>query len=66
MVERFRGMRPDKFNGMTEPWEAKDWLRGMDIIFDTLGCSGIEKRRLVAYQLTYAVVDWWESEKRQP
>ena len=48
---------------MTEPWEAEKWLRGMDIIFDTMGCSRIEKRRLAAYQLTYAAADWWESEK---
>ena len=35
----------------------------MDIIFDTMGCSGIEKRRLATYQLTYVAADWWESEK---
>ena len=35
----------------------------MDIIFDTMGCSGIEKRLLATYQLTYAAADWWESEK---
>ena len=28
-----------------------------------MGCSGIEKCRLATYQLTYAVADWWESEK---
>ena len=56
-------MWPDKFNEMTEPGEAEEWLRGMDIIFDTMGYLAIEKRRLATYQLTHAVANWWESKK---
>ena len=26
LVERFRGMRLDKFNGLTKLWEAEEWL----------------------------------------
>ena len=63
MVERFCGMRSDKFNRITEPWEVEEWLRGMDIIFDTMGCSRMEKHRLATYQLTYTTAEWWELEK---
>ena len=63
IVERFRHFRPEKFNGDAEPWRAEQWLREMESIFDTLGCSEIEKRRLATFQLTYAAADWWESEK---
>ena len=56
-MERFHSMRLEKFDGMKEPWEAEQWLREMDAIFDMMGCAKLEKRWLATFQLTYAVVD---------
>ena len=52
-----------KINGMIEPWKAKQWIRELDQIFETMVCSELDKRCLAVFQLTYAVADWKESEK---
>ena len=26
LLERFRALRPNKFNGMAKPWKVKQWL----------------------------------------
>ena len=48
---------------MVDPWKAEQWLREMDLIFDTIECTDQEKRRMATFQLTYIVADWLESEK---
>ena len=63
LLERFRALRPENFDGMTEPWKAKQWIRKMDQLFETMVCSELDKRRLAVFQLTYAAADWWESKK---
>ena len=63
LLERFRALRPEKFDGMAEPWQAEQWLREMDHIFETVECNDTEKRRLATFQLTYAAADWWEAEQ---
>ena len=63
VLERFRALRPEKFDGMCDPSKAEQWLREIDLIFDTIECSDQEKRKMVTFQLTYAAADWWESEK---
>ena len=63
ILERFRALRLEKFDGMDEPSKTKQWLREMDLIFDTIECSDQEKRRMATFQLTYATADWWESER---
>ena len=35
----------------------------MDRIFETIECNDQEKKCLATFQLTYAVVDWWDVEK---
>ena len=57
IVESFRHFRPKKFDGNTEPWQGEQWLEEMESIFDTLGCTEIEKHQLATFQLTYAAVD---------
>ena len=63
VLERFRALQPEKFDGMGDPSKAEQWLREMDLIFDTIECSDQEKRRMATFQLTYVAADWWESEK---
>ena len=48
---------------MDDPWKAKQWLREMDLIFDTIECSDQEKYRMATFQLTYATTDRWESKR---
>ena len=45
LLERFRPLRPEKFNGMTDAWQAEQWLREMDSIFETMECTEQDKRR---------------------
>ena len=35
----------------------------MDLIFETIKCNELDKRRLAIFQLTFATADWWEAEK---
>ena len=39
VLERFRALRPEKFDGMGDPSKAEHWIREMDLIFDTIECS---------------------------
>ena len=59
----FRALHPDKYDGTGEAWQAEQWLREMDRIFETMECSEADKRRLAISQLTFAAADWWEIEK---
>ena len=57
VLERFRALRLEKFDGMDEPSIAEQWLREIDLIFDTIECLDQEKRKMVTFQLTYVVID---------
>ena len=37
-LERFRALRPDKYDGTGEAWQVEQWLREMDRIFETMEC----------------------------
>ena len=63
LLARFCALQPDKFDGMVEACQEKQWLREMDHIFKTMDCNEIEKRRLAIFQLTYAAANWWDAEK---
>ena len=39
VLERFRALRPEMFDGMDDPSKAEQCLREMDLIFDTIKCS---------------------------
>ena len=63
VLERFRALRPEKFDGMVDLWKVEQRLWEIDLIYDTIECTDQEKRRTVTFQLTYTVADLWESEK---
>ena len=42
---------------MAEPWQAEQWLREMDSIFETIKCSETDKHGLEVFQLTYVAAD---------
>ena len=62
LLERFRALRPDKFDGMAEPWKAEQWLREIEVILDAIECNEQDKRRLASFQLTFMALDWWQAE----
>ena len=33
LLERFRALRPEKFDGLVDPRRVEQWLREMDLIF---------------------------------
>ena len=35
----------------------------MDLIFETIECTDIEKRCLAVFQLTFSATDWWDTVK---
>ena len=35
----------------------------MELIFEAMNYTEFDRRRMAVFQLTYAVADWWESEK---
>ena len=49
VLERFRALRPEKFDGLDDPSKAEQWLHEMDLIFDTIECSNQEKRRMATF-----------------
>ena len=57
LLERFRALRPDKFDGAGEAGQAEQWLREMDRIFETMECTESDKRRLATFQLIFAAAD---------
>ena len=63
LLERFKALRPEKFDGIGDPWKTKQWLREMELIFDAMECNDQDKRHMAVFQLTFTAVDWWESEK---
>ena len=62
-MECFHALKPEKFDGMMEPWRAEQWLREMNLIFKAMECGEMEKRWLAMFHLTYVTVDWWEVEE---
>ena len=63
LLERFRALHPKNFDSVSEPGNAKQWLRGMHTIFNALGCKEEDKKTSGVFQLTYFVAEWWEAEK---
>ena len=43
LLERFRALRLDKYDGAGEAWKAEQWLQVMDLIFETMECSEADK-----------------------
>ena len=55
LFERFRALRPEKFDGVFEPRKAEQWLCELE-------CGGQDKKSLMVFQLTYLAVEQWNLE----
>ena len=49
LLERFRALLPDKFDGMAEPWKAEQWLQEIEVILDAIEYNEQDKRRLASF-----------------
>ena len=49
LLANFRALRPDKFDGIGEPWRAEQWLREIEVILDAIECSEQDKSRLASF-----------------
>ena len=49
VLQRFRALRTEKFDRMEDPWKVEQWLREMDLIFDTIECLDYEKCRMLTF-----------------
>ena len=49
ILERFRALRPEKFDGMVDPWKVEQWLQEMDLIFDTIECIDQERHGMATF-----------------
>ena len=63
LLERFRALWLEKFDGMIDLWKVEQWLQEMNIIFDAVECNDQDSCRIAIFQLTYAAAGWWESER---
>ena len=56
LLERFKALCLENFDG-------EQWLRGMDTIFNDLGCREQDITKLVLFQLMFSIVEWWEAKQ---
>ncbi|KZV55845.1 hypothetical protein F511_18835 [Dorcoceras hygrometricum] len=49
--ERFRHQRPQEFTGTTDPFVAEIWIKSLDVIFDYLQLSELDKPRCAIFML---------------
>ena len=49
LLEQFRALCADKFDGMVEPWRAEQWLREIELILDAIECDEQDKYCLTSF-----------------
>ena len=45
LLKEFRALYPETVIELVGVWQAEQWIRQMDLIFETIECTDIEKRR---------------------
>src|SRR4051812_399863 len=61
MLTRFLKLRPARFSGTTDPLEANGWLRSVNKVLVTVGCTDEEKVRFAAFLLEGPAATWWDN-----
>ena len=56
-------MKPPRFEGSTNPLDAKEWLNTMETILDVMELKDDEKIICTAYVLRKETHYWWEAVK---
>ena len=61
MYERFRHMKPENFEGSTDPIVAEDCLNSLQIILDFMNLNDQDKVPCAAFLLKKDARYWWET-----
>ncbi|GAU21686.1 hypothetical protein TSUD_242580 [Trifolium subterraneum] len=62
-LERFLKHKPSFFTGGYAPEVAVKWVEELEIIFEVMGCSEVNKTTLGTYVLREEACQWWKSAK---
>ncbi|GAU51659.1 hypothetical protein TSUD_414800, partial [Trifolium subterraneum] len=62
-LERFLKHKPSFFTGGYAPEVAVKWVEELEIIFEAMGCSEVNKTTLGTYVLREEACQWWKSAK---
>ncbi|KAL5564662.1 hypothetical protein UlMin_027826 [Ulmus minor] len=63
LYERFRRMKPDEFEGSSDPLVAEEWLSSIQTILDFMHLNEREKVLCATYVLKRDARYWWETVK---
>ncbi|KAL5570666.1 hypothetical protein UlMin_027241 [Ulmus minor] len=63
LYERFRRMKPDEFEGSSDPLVAEEWLSSIQTILDFMHLNEREKVLCATYVLKKDARYWWETVK---
>ncbi|KAL5553447.1 hypothetical protein UlMin_040848 [Ulmus minor] len=63
LYERFRRMKPDEFEGSSDPLVAEEWISSIPTILDFMHLNECEKVLCATYVLKKDARYWWETVK---
>jgi hypothetical protein len=63
-LEHFRKLGPPVFKGTTDPFEAEAWVKRMEKLFTTMGCTDDRRVTFAAFMLEGEANVWWTEEQR--
>ena len=63
LYERFRRMKPDEFEGSSDPLVAEEWISSIQTILDFMHLNEREKVLCATYVLKRDARYWWETVK---
>ncbi|KAL5539055.1 hypothetical protein UlMin_044547 [Ulmus minor] len=63
LYERFRRMKPDEFEGSSDPLVAEEWISSIQTILDFMHLNEREKVLCATYVLKKDARYWWETVK---
>ncbi|KAL5540684.1 hypothetical protein UlMin_043336 [Ulmus minor] len=63
LYERFRRMKPDEFEGSSDPLVAEEWISSIQTILDFMHLNECEKVLCATYVLKKDARYWWETVK---
>uniref|UniRef100_A0A2N9IMJ0 RNA-directed DNA polymerase n=1 Tax=Fagus sylvatica TaxID=28930 RepID=A0A2N9IMJ0_FAGSY len=63
-LEHFRKLGPPVFKGTTDPFEAEAWVKRMEKLFTTMGCTDDQRVTFAAFMLEGEADVWWTEEQR--
>ncbi|KZV48570.1 hypothetical protein F511_17111 [Dorcoceras hygrometricum] len=61
--EKFRRQKPKEFSGTTDPLVAESWIKSMEVIFEYLQMSDLDRPRCAIYMLRENAMIWREGAK---